>query len=95
VGDAIYASRATRVGVLERDLIIERERRIVPLDKGGSGAWDSTFGLPSERNVVELNKVSTSELEHEATVAGLCLEPAREIPPTHDHVGSTVVMLGA
>jgi SAM-dependent methyltransferase len=85
VGDTVYVSCATRVGLLERGFTIERERRII-------GPGGDTV---EELNIVELDRVSPSELQHEATVAGLSPEPAREIPSTADHVGSTVVMLRA
>ena len=85
VGDTIYASRATRVGVTERGFIIERERQI-------AGPLGDTA---EELNIVELDRVSPSELEQEAVAAGLRPEPAREIPSTDDHVGSAVVMLRA
>ena len=48
-----------------------------------------------ELNIVELDRVSPSELEHKAAAAGLRPEPAREIPSTDEHVGSEVVMLRA
>jgi SAM-dependent methyltransferase len=85
VGDTVYVSRATRIGVLERAFIIERERRMI-------GAGGDT---EEQLNIVELDRVSPSELEHEAAAAGLRPEQAREIPATEDHVGGTVVMLGA
>ncbi len=85
MGNTVYVSRATRIGVLERAFIIERERRMI--DAGGD--------TEEQLNIVELDRVSPSELEHEAAAAGLYPEPAREIPSTEDHVGSTVVMLRA
>ncbi len=85
IGDTVYVSRATRIGVLERAFIIERERRMI--DAGGD--------IAEELNIVELDRVSPSELEHEAAAAGLHPEPAHEIPSTEDHVGSMVVMLSA
>jgi SAM-dependent methyltransferase len=83
IGETRYASRATRVSVLERSIAIERERRITA----------PTAGPVIERNVVELDRVGVSELEREATAAGLHPVAAREIHPTSEHVGSTVVML--
>jgi SAM-dependent methyltransferase len=94
VGEMLYVSQATSVRVLPRHITIERERRIVP-----AGAGDSGEGHPTEpageRNLIELARVSTSELEREGALAGLSPEPAREIAPTDEHVGSTVVMLRA
>ena len=85
VGDTVYVSRATRIVILERGFVIERERRI--LGVGGD--------IVEELNIVELDRVSPSELEHEAAAAGLSPEPASEIPSTDEHVGSEVVMLRA
>ncbi len=104
VGDALYVSRATRVDTRGRNFIIERERRIVPLEEGGPDEVSRNLRALSgyathkpvvEHNVVELDRVSAGELEREATTSGLRPEPAREIPSTDDHVGSTVVILRA
>jgi SAM-dependent methyltransferase len=100
VNGALYVSRATRVSVTGRRFAIERERRIVSSGERGQG--DEPGGRhfsgvePTvERNIIELDRVSVSRLEREAIAVGLRPEPAREIPPTDDHVGSTVVMLRA
>jgi SAM-dependent methyltransferase len=85
IGATHYSSGATRVSVFDRTIVIERERRIAR----------PTIDPASEHNVVELDRVSVSELEREATEAGLRPAPRREIHPTHDHVGSTVVMFRA
>ena len=85
VDGAVYVSRATRVGVLERGFVIERARQVI-------GPGDD---IVEECNVIELDRISRSKLEHEAAVAGLRCEPSRETPATADHVGSTVVMLRA
>jgi SAM-dependent methyltransferase len=100
VNGALYVSRATRVSVTGRRFAIERERRIVSSGERGQG--DEPGGRhfsgvePTvERNIIELDRVSVSRLEREAIAVGLRPEAAREIPPTDDHVGSTVVMLRA
>jgi SAM-dependent methyltransferase len=80
VNDAIYETRAVRVSVLAKSVLIERERRI-----HGDGE--------PERDVIELDRVTAHQLEREGTGAGLRPERARELLPTRDHVGSTVVML--
>lgn len=85
IGATRYASRATRVSVLERTVVIERERRIT------TPAVDPEI----ERNVVELDRVDAVELEREAMAAGLHPVATREISPTSEYVGSTVVMLRA
>jgi SAM-dependent methyltransferase len=95
VGDALYISRATSVRVLPRHIAIERMRRIVASGIGQSGERHPTGEAAGERNVVELARVSASELEDEGSRAGLRPELAREIAPTDEHVGSTVVMLRA
>lgn len=100
VAGVLYVSRATRVDVLERSVLIEREHLVVP---DGERPPD---GVPAERRgptreprrrreVVELDRVSASELEREAVEAGFERFPAREVAPTEEHVGSTVVVLGA
>ena len=45
--------------------------------------------------ILELDRVSASELEREAVQAGFQRLPARLVAPTEEHVGSTVVVLGA
>lgn len=85
IGETNYVSRATRVSVADRTVVIERERRI-------SGA---AVEARIERNVVELDRVSAAEVEREAIAAELHPAPAREIPPTSEHVGSAVVMVHA
>jgi SAM-dependent methyltransferase len=95
VGDALYSSRATSVRVLPEHIAIERMRRIIALHSGRSSERDPVNLAEGERNVVELARVSASELEDEGSRAGLRPEPAREIAPTDEHVGSIVVMLRA
>ena len=95
----LYVSRATRVEVLERSIFIERERMLV----GGEHPSDVLTGPRSgaarasapQRDVIELDLVTAAELEREAVEAGLQALPARELAPTEEHVGSTVVVLGA
>jgi len=82
VNGAIYETRAVRVSVLQESVLIERERRI----HGDGGPV---------RDVIELDRVTAYELEREAIEAGLRPERARELRPTRDHVGSTVVILRA
>jgi SAM-dependent methyltransferase len=99
----LYVSQATAVRVLDRRVVIERLRRTIP--GGEPGAEDRPTGdtladppavaSVDERDIIELARVSTSELEREGLQAGLTPEPAMEIAPTDDHVGSAVVMLRA
>jgi SAM-dependent methyltransferase len=85
IGETLFSSRATRVSVLVRAAVIERERRIVR----------PAVEPEIERNLVELDLVSVSALEREASAAGLQPIPPQEIAPTDEHVGSTVVMFRA
>lgn len=85
IGETLYTSRATRVSVLERTVVIERARQIVR----------PTVEPEIERDLVELDRVSVPELEREAIAAGLQPIPHQEIAPTDEHVGSTVVMFRA
>ena len=99
-----YVSRATRVEVLERTVQIERERLV--LREARRGAPDGSEGHRSPtgrgarrheaaRDRIELDRVSASELEREAQEAGLRPCRSREVAPTAEYVGSTVVMLRA
>jgi len=84
----LYVSRATRVEVFERSILIEREHRVLLRGEHASE-------VAAQRDVIELDRVTAAELEREAVEAGLKALPARELAPTEEHVGSTVVMLGA
>ena len=88
VGGDLYLSRAVRVRAGMRRIVIERERRI--LEAGGQGAE-----LASERDIVELARVSPSQLVREGNKAGLNPAPAGFVASTADHVGSVVVVLRA
>lgn len=85
IGEILFSSRATRVSVLERVAVIERERRIAR----------QAVEPEIERNLVELDRMSVSALEREAIAAGLQPVTHSEIAPTDDHVGGTVVMFRA
>jgi SAM-dependent methyltransferase len=96
VDGTIFTSRATRVTVLDHAVAIERERRTIPASEPRDGTRTSAAKLATERNLVELDRLSVSGLGREAIEAGLALPLAtRDIPATVDHVGSTVVMFGA
>jgi SAM-dependent methyltransferase len=84
----LYVSRAVRVRVRTGSIVIERERRVFA---GGPLAEPPA----SERDVIELARVSPAQLEREAVEAGLTPAPTRSIAATEDHVGSAVVMLRA
>jgi SAM-dependent methyltransferase len=98
VDGMVYLSRATRVSELEHSVVIERERWILhdrASAPGGAAVEDPGSEPAVERDVIELDRVAPAALEREAVQAGLRPEPAREVPATDEHVGSTVVMLRA
>ncbi|MCW2970545.1 MAG: Methyltransferase type 12 [Solirubrobacterales bacterium] len=84
----LYVSRAIRVRARIASILIVRERRVVR--QGHREAQ-----LPAERDVVELARVSRSQLEREGREAGLRSVEARTVGPTDEHLGSVVVMLRA
>jgi SAM-dependent methyltransferase len=108
VGRLVYVSRMTRVSVLERTLEIERERQIfadpghgpnsaerLPRAGDRSAAGRTSPHTAAERELITLDRVGVSELEHEGMQAGLRPEPPRQVPPTEEHTGGPVVMLRA
>jgi SAM-dependent methyltransferase len=80
--EQLYESQATSLQVLDGRIVIERRRKVHPLDS-------------SELDVVELDVLSARQLESEGRMVGFRVEPAREIPATADYTGSAVVMLRA
>jgi SAM-dependent methyltransferase len=101
VDGVLYASHPMRVAVRGRRVVVERERRILAAPAAPAARPAGHADPPAdqigecERDVVELELISTSELEREGRLAGFAPRPAVEIPPTEDHVGSVVVLLGA
>jgi SAM-dependent methyltransferase len=85
-----YVSRATRVHVGARSVQIERERTILSVEQGDTG-----MQAPVEHNLVELDRVSATQLRHEGHEVGLSSAGTRTIPASRDHVGSEVVLLRA
>ena len=86
VGEAAgvqYLSQPIAVRERPGAVRIERIRQVVCPD--GSRT--------SEDDVIELCTLSAERLAEEAAPHGLCAEPPLEVPPTLEHVGSTVVML--
>jgi SAM-dependent methyltransferase len=103
IGETLYISQTTSVGVLPRRIVIERSRRIAspdalklsgrPADRRGV---ERNIDRPGEeRNVIELARVSASEFNHEGAQIGFQPEPSLLIEPTDEHVGSVVAMLRA
>jgi SAM-dependent methyltransferase len=87
-----YISRSVLLHVNPRAIRIERERRILAGDDAGEAAPP----LPAwERDVVELDRVSVAQLQHEGREAGLTPAGARAISATEEHTGSVAVLFGA
>jgi SAM-dependent methyltransferase len=95
VAETVYISQAISVRVLPRRIVIERSRRSISPDARDRGDPGSADKPVVERNVIELARVSTTELEREGLEVGFRPEPALVIEPTDEHVGSAVVMLRA
>ena len=88
VAGATYISRATRVLVDSRVVRIERERASFPRGRAGrEPVW--------EHDVIELDRVSVAQLEHEGQQVGLTAAGTRVIAATDEHTASVVVMLRA
>jgi SAM-dependent methyltransferase len=85
-----YVSRAVRVHVGARTVRIERERSILSAEQAAADAQ-----VHAERDVIELDRVSATQLRHEGQQTGLASAGTRSIPPTRDHVGSEVVLFRA
>jgi hypothetical protein len=95
VEGVLYVSRARAVRVRERKILLERERRILFPHAHTCAPATADRGVVAAREIVELDRVSSSELEREGVQAGLQPIPARAVAATADHVGSTVVMFRA
>jgi SAM-dependent methyltransferase len=96
VGGLLYESAPIRVAVHRRGLAIARERRILEMVRAPHGDGGAPGRLVHrERSVVELARVTPRMLRREASAAGFRPESDREVPPTEDHAGSSVVVLRA
>jgi SAM-dependent methyltransferase len=96
VDGLLCVSVPLRVRVRRRGVVIERERRVFASGhEEHPSASDSDLALARERCVVELDRVSERSLRREGAAAGLRPLPSPTVAATEDHVGSTVVMLGA
>jgi SAM-dependent methyltransferase len=106
VDGLLYLSRAIRVAETSEHVVIERERRILS-EQAGAPSWPFVGVAPerhdgegerpegaAERNVIELDRVTVAGLLAEGAQAGLRPQPTRELAPTDEHVGSSVVVLG-
>jgi 2-polyprenyl-3-methyl-5-hydroxy-6-metoxy-1,4-benzoquinol methylase len=83
-----YVSRATRVHVGARTVRIERQRSILSAEQAAAGTQ-----VPSQHDLIELDRVSATQLRHEGQQAGFTSAGTRSIPATREHVGSEVVLL--
>jgi SAM-dependent methyltransferase len=88
--------------VLERDGYVYSSLPLEVRDAGGSielrrlrQVVSPTGELREETDSVRLDPLRAAELESEATAAGLVPRERIEVPPTSDHVGSTIVVLEA
>ena len=79
----VLSSRPLAVRAEPGAVVIERLRQAV----SPSGEIDE------ELSTVRLESVSTEALEREALESGLRPTGRRQVPPTRDHVGSTVALL--
>lgn len=79
----VYSSMPLEVRGVDRALEVRRLRQLV----APSG------GLGEEVDITRLDTIDALGLESEARAAGLRPAGRREIPPTDEHVGSTVVLL--
>jgi SAM-dependent methyltransferase len=102
VDGMLYLSRAIRVAETSAHVVIERERRILA-ERAGAPKFASEAGWQveaernygeAERNVIELDRLTVAELLAEGAQAGFRQQPTRELAPTDEHVGSSVVVLG-
>ena len=89
VDGKLYSSRATRVQVGKRSVRLERERSVVAAERA------ATPQPRRERDVVELDRVTASQLLREGRKVGLAAAGTRSIGATEEHTGSVVVMFGA
>jgi SAM-dependent methyltransferase len=91
-----YISRALSVRLSRGSIRIERERSIFYEDSPRVALQPGAVDAPeTERDVIQLDRVSARQLQREGRRAGLPNAVIRSIPATDDHVGSEVVILRA
>ena len=83
VDSTLYSSQPVALRDCGQTVAIERIREVLTAD-GRRRASD---------DVLHLDRVSLAEVEAEGRAAGLTVLPVRIIPPTEEHVGTSVVML--
>ena len=84
IDGVVYASCPRAVRDLGVQVALERTRETILPDGTRSVADD----------LILLDRLDPAVLEAEGAAAGLLPLPRRQIPPTDDHIGSTVVMFG-
>jgi SAM-dependent methyltransferase len=89
-GGRLYVSRATRVRVSARSVLIERARGVLE-DRQDARAMPRAWA----RHVERLDRVSVERLQREGAAAGLTAVHARAIPATSEHAGSVAVIFRA
>jgi SAM-dependent methyltransferase len=90
IGEVLYTSRALSVRLDEHHIRIERLRTIVP-----SVRTAGARRLPTERNVIELDRLSVADLRGEGLAVGFKDGGLRMVEETEEHVGSSVVIFRA
>lgn len=83
VGGTTFSSQPVALRDEGERVAIERIRQTV----------DDTGRRCAEGDVIHLDRLTAAGLVAEARAAGLRAAPPRAIPPTEEHVGSTVVLL--
>ncbi len=83
VGGVSYYSQPVALRDAGDRMAIERVRTVV----------HPTGARSASNDVIHLDKVDAIQLQAEAAAAGLRPFGVRQIPPTEEHVGTTVVML--
>jgi SAM-dependent methyltransferase len=83
VDGRVYSSLPLATLVEPEEIVVRRLRQTVSVD----GL------LEEEENTIRLSPLGADRLELEAGSVGLVPQPRRYVPPTDDHIGSTVVVL--
>ncbi len=90
-----YVSRALSVQLSRGSIRIERERSVFMMDPRVAQPTAAVDAPETERDVIQLDRVSARQLQREGRRAGFHDAVLRTIPATDDHVGSEVVILHA
>jgi SAM-dependent methyltransferase len=81
----VYASHPTAVRTDLGGFVLERRREVITAE---GSRW-------ATEDLIRLDRLTSEQLEREAETLGLRPVGRRTIPPTREHVGSEVVILGA